>query len=534
MPKAYLLPTKISAGDFADVPVPGAPQNGQAMVWNQATQAMVWTAVEAAGASAASMASHLGASDPHSQYLNAASHLAAADPHASYLLASGGRIASSLSVNNANTNPNTGALYVERTFSGVANIPLMTAVFRNTVDSGGNNAHYQGDVHIRLWAGTNERQRRYINFARPDGTDDWLTGANAHSNWILYDDTSTAHRMWLNTIDDALGHTYINSVGTGSVVINAMHDGGAGMGTGGLKIGAGGTNTNWFFTIDGNGQFVSGTGAPIEKRYQGYIFGTFTQDAGGGIGGLFIQPTYNPSANSVNTVSGIYVNPRSNGSFNPNSMIGGQFIVSHLAAAPATSLTGAYFIAQNLVAQVVTTAFGIQVQIQNSNAAGEITTGNGVYVVTPTNAGVLTQYNGVRVLDATAVTFTAGIRSQIGAGTGKWNLYIDGGANNYIGAPVSFGHTAVPTALIDLTSGTATRAPIRFRAGSAPTTPNDGDVWYPSAGRLNIRRAAITEIFASGVQATGGAATAGASYTAAEQSMLQKVYDAARAFGLLT
>lgn len=90
-----------------------------------------------------------------------------------------------------------------------------------------------------------------------------------------------------------------------------------------------------------------------------------------------------------------------------------------------------------------------------------------------------------------------------------------------------------PTALLDLAASTATRASLRIRVGTAPTTPNTGDIWYPTGGRLNVYRAA-TETIASGVPGTGGAATAGASYTSAEQSMIQKVYDAARAFGLLS
>lgn len=86
---------------------------------------------------------------------------------------------------------------------------------------------------------------------------------------------------------------------------------------------------------------------------------------------------------------------------------------------------------------------------------------------------------------------------------------------------------------LDLAASTTSRASLRIRAGTAPTTPNAGDIWYASGGRLSLYRAA-TEIFATGVQATGGAATAGASYTSTEQSMIQKCYDACRAFGLLS
>ena len=101
---------------------------------------------------------------------------------------------------------------------------------------------------------------------------------------------------------------------------------------------------------------------------------------------------------------------------------------------------------------------------------------------------------------------------------------------------VSIGTAAAPTGILDLAGSTSSRASLRIRAGTAPSGtggPNAGDIWYPTGGRLSLYRAA-TEIFATGVQATGGAATAGASYTSAEQSMLQKVYDACRAFGLLS
>lgn len=91
-----------------------------------------------------------------------------------------------------------------------------------------------------------------------------------------------------------------------------------------------------------------------------------------------------------------------------------------------------------------------------------------------------------------------------------------------------------PTAILDVNGSASHRSGFRLRPGTAPTSPNDGDIWYPSAGRLTFRRSSTSEIFATGVQATGGAATAGASYTSTEQSMLQAVYDAARAFGLLS
>jgi hypothetical protein len=97
-----------------------------------------------------------------------------------------------------------------------------------------------------------------------------------------------------------------------------------------------------------------------------------------------------------------------------------------------------------------------------------------------------------------------------------------------------FGDGTAPTAVVDIIASSTARASLRLREGTAPTSPNSGDVWYPTGGRLTLRRSTTTEVVATGVTATGGAATAGATYTATEQGMLQKVYDAARNFGLLT
>ena len=105
-------------------------------------------------------------------------------------------------------------------------------------------------------------------------------------------------------------------------------------------------------------------------------------------------------------------------------------------------------------------------------------------------------------------------------------LYVD--VNGY----VAIGQSSA-AALLDLAASTTVRASLRIRSGTAPTTPNAGDVWYPSGGRLSLYRAA-TEIFATGVQGAGGAATATGTWGATEQAMLQAIYDAGRAFGLLS
>lgn len=118
---------------------------------------------------------------------------------------------------------------------------------------------------------------------------------------------------------------------------------------------------------------------------------------------------------------------------------------------------------------------------------------------------------------------------------GNNNLILQAGytAGGQTQGYVAIGHLA-PTALLDLGGPSTARAQFRIRPGPNVASPNDGDIWYLTAGRLQFRRSSTTEIIASGVTATGGAATATGTYGATEQAMLQAVYDAARSFALLT
>lgn len=51
-----------------------------------------------------------------------------------------------------------------------------------------------------------------------------------------------------------------------------------------------------------------------------------------------------------------------------------------------------------------------------------------------------------------------------------------------------------PTAVLDLTASTTTRASLRIRSGTAPTSPNDGDIWYDGAD-VKIRVGGTTKTF---------------------------------------
>lgn len=390
---------------------------------------------------------------------------------------------------------NTPAFTVTRTNSDTSALgPTITALFKNTGDASGG-SDYQNEAHLRLQAGGTADHRRYFNIAGYDGVDDWLTGGNAKNVWILYDANSNAHRMWAETSDSGnspnnTGHTYINSAGSGSIIFNGLNDGGNNIGSGGMALYGGGAGTpTRVFQVDGNGNF--GFVGAISSRFTGYISGTLSGTAGSSIGGLLVQPTHAPSDNSTLVFNGINVNPQTSGTNTFTTVYGFNSTATHLASAGITTLAGGYFSAQNSVVQTVANAYGIQCQIQQG-AAGTITTAYGVYVLAPTNSGSITNYNGVRVLDFSASTLTTGLRSSVTSGTGKWNLYIDGSANNHVLGNVALGSTTAPTAFLDVAAGTTAKAQIRLRSSTAPSAPNDGDIWYDGTD-LKIRLGGVTK-----------------------------------------
>lgn len=58
---------------------------------------------------------------------------------------------------------------------------------------------------------------------------------------------------------------------------------------------------------------------------------------------------------------------------------------------------------------------------------------------------------------------------------------------------IGVGETA-PRALLDIKASTTTLPHLRLRAGVAPTTPNDGDLWFDGTD-IKIRVAGVTKTF---------------------------------------
>jgi hypothetical protein len=101
-------------------------------------------------------------------------------------------------------------------------------------------------------------------------------------------------------------------------------------------------------------------------------------------------------------------------------------------------------------------------------------------------AHVVTDYYALRL-----GTITLGGGATI---TNRWGIaQEDASANNVLAGRTAAGQAAgsVPTALVDVGASTTAAASLRIRSGTAPTSPNDGDIWFDGTA-LRIRIGGLT------------------------------------------
>lgn len=184
---------------------------------------------------------------------------------------------------------------------------------------------------------------------------------------------------------------------------------------------------------------------------------TFTGDAGGTslVDGL----RQNVTAQGANAITGV-IGLRASNSHGGSALIGtytGEYRSIQLTS--TGNITNANSYASQLSISSTGSVTGIYDGFQARNASisggGTVGTYNGFRVLGLGHANVTTAV-GLQIDDFSASTNMYGIRAQISAGTGKYNLYISGTAQNYFAGNVSIGTTAVLYPLDVRSSTTAT------------------------------------------------------------------------------
>jgi hypothetical protein len=73
------------------------------------------------------------------------------------------------------------------------------------------------------------------------------------------------------------------------------------------------------------------------------------------------------------------------------------------------------------------------------------------------------------------------------------DILINGGNANVVNGLIGLKVNA-PTAHVDITASTTANASLRIRSGTAPTTPNDGDIWFDGTD-IKMQIGGVTKTF---------------------------------------
>jgi hypothetical protein len=103
----------------------------------------------------------------------------------------------------------------------------------------------------------------------------------------------------------------------------------------------------------------------------------------------------------------------------------------------------------------------------------------------------VTAQSGFNCDNLTGATNNYGFFGNIASGTNRWNLYMNGTAQNYLAGNTGIGVAAKTTSELSLGAGTTAQAQINLASSTAPTSPQDGDIWFDGTA-LKIRIGGVT------------------------------------------
>lgn len=175
---------------------------------------------------------------------------------------------------------------------------------------------------------------------------------------------------------------------------------------------------------------------------------------------------------------------------------------THAGTGLAATMTGVFSIPQLTNTGNATNVFGYQ-NYPNLTGAGNITGSyTGFRAATPVISstgditGTITGFRATNIGRAAATTLAVfdlsdqtkgsgnayGYRGQMASGTGKYNLYMDGTAQNYLAGLTGIGTSATTTSALSLPASTTGVSSLNIPHGTAPASPVDGAIWTTTAG----------------------------------------------------
>lgn len=474
MPSAVFVPNKIGAGDYVDVPAYSAGDNGKALTYNHGTGVFVYTAFEAAGA----VAAHVALADPHSQYELESNNTAAAilakiltvdgsgsgldadlldgqssaafaasshahdhgaltgladDDHTQYLLASGSRNgAATIVASSAGSTPLTLKMAASQTADGLM-----------AVDSA-NGQLVRIDKRGRIG-----------------------TGANVTFDYLYSAGYGYSVQLDSNITVSDLTTPYTRTEPTALQALLAVDDRHT---TGQPNLSA--------YGIYGATRIAS-TCTYVPTSAYGLYFATFNDtDSDIGQNGIFVTVGANGTGGSTSYVVGGYFESYVYG--NSSYLAAAEFYSDNYGAGTASYVAGIYIYAGG--SGTITEYCGIEIENVASTAAT-------AYAIRTQGGQVLHQAGA----SATVPFVAQGAASQT-VNLTQWK----NSAGTVLSAITKDGYLAAAqtaaTAVVDVAASTTSRASIRIRSGTAPSSPNDGDLWYDGTN-LKFRVGGTTKTF---------------------------------------
>jgi hypothetical protein len=125
------------------------------------------------------------------------------------------------------------------------------------------------------------------------------------------------------------------------------------------------------------------------------------------------------------------------------------------------------------------------------SAAANIGSAKAIQINTATNTGggTLATYTGIDILAQTVGTTIYGIRSQIASAANRWNLYIDGTANNALAGNLRIGSVVAPTVALDVTGSVIVSGNTTLGDASGDTLTVNAGTWTIGANYTATRAA---------------------------------------------
>ena len=363
------------------------------------------------------------------------------------------------------------------------NIPQYQSVLTNPVTGTGTAGQVSywsgtgtqtGSANL-FWDATNNRLGVGLNTGMTARLNVRGSGTTSATNALLVQNSSATEL--LKVTDD--GFVRLGSAGAGmyASTSGAVNMSGPNVAFQSLEV----NNPNYNFTFrnpNGPQLYTSGT-AGIVSIGVGYAptsgTGVFNQlnlaptinQTGGANGitrGLYVNPTLTAAADwrsiefSNNTGWGLY-----GAGTAPNYLAGRLAIGTTVASSSNLAITrpltingGSSIISDIAIGSAVTTVYGFRSRMFTTT--GTYTVSDAYHfsadITTPdTSSGFANQYGFIAQSSMTGATNNYGFYGNIASGTGRWNLYMNGTADNYLAGSLGIGTTSLSSTILRISKG---------------------------------------------------------------------------------